>query len=124
MPLLAIDRAQRRVVVSAAHLSAVERVDAPRLAPGERRTVTTLRGAALKARPRDLVLFLLDAQLVQTFWHLEADLCLRDERDTPARYAVRVEGMHRYCTNRCHDEPLAFTVEVNRVDGTVALVGG
>jgi hypothetical protein len=121
--LLAIDRAKKEVLVSAAHFSEIERRDATRISAGERLKLGTVTDKGLLGRPRELVLFLLDAQLIETYWHLEAQLCLVDEKDEQTRYRAHFTGVHRYCTNSCHNDSYAFAVEIDKTDGSMYLLG-
>ncbi|HEY3449603.1 MAG TPA: hypothetical protein VGK67_24835 [Myxococcales bacterium] len=117
-PLLAIDRERRRVVVSGEHFGDLERAD------GTRSGVTrmgTVHSAALKARPRELVLFLVEAQLVQTYWHLEAKVCLDSEEDGAKQYRARLSGTHLYFTSRRNEKPLSFQVTLDKATGALTV---
>lgn len=121
LPLLAIDREQRRVVVSAGHFSDLERAD------GTRAGVTkmgTVKSDALKKKPRELALFLVESQLVQTYWHLESKLCLDSEDDGEARYTARFTGSHVYFTNKRHEKPVRFQVVLDKATGALTVEAG
>lgn len=122
-PLLAIDREKRRVVVSAEHFSDLVRGDATRIEAGQRQVMGTVKSPALRARPRDLVLFLLESQLVETYWHMEAQLRLLKEEETPERYRASFAGHHTYFTNEENEEALSFAVELDKKTGEISVLG-
>jgi len=64
--------------------------------------------------PRELVMLLIETHLIQTYAHLNADICLTAEEDTPAGdYSVHFSAVHRYCTNDCYEEDYTFTVTID-----------
>ena len=115
-PLLAIDRASRRVVVSSEHFSELARADVTRSGKTE---LGTVKSAALKGDPRKLALFLLESQLVQTLAHVESHVCLQEEKSGPAEYRAHFTGAHVYFTNRRNEEALDFEVILDRKTGAV-----
>lgn len=122
-PLLAINRAQRSVVISAAHFSDLVRPDATQLAVGQRAVMGTLKGAALAAPPRDVARFLVASELVRTYAHLEARLCLHAEENVKDRYVAHFRGEHTYFTSKRHQDRYAFRIELSRTTGEISVVG-
>jgi hypothetical protein len=120
-PWLAVDRERRVVVVNARVFGNLTRVDVTSLARGETRTVGRVMAPVAVTRARDVVLFLLESQVIQTFIHLEADLRLVREEDRDARLSVHVEGVHRFFTHRKNERPLAFFVTVDKGQGEVTV---
>ncbi|MDY0059181.1 MAG: hypothetical protein RBU45_05170 [Myxococcota bacterium] len=122
-PVLAIDRAARRVHVDSRLCTDVSRIDLPRLAAGERRHVTRLIASPTAfPRPR-FVRFLLESQLLLTYWHLTARLTLLQEQSTATGYFSSWSGVHQYYTDRRHEEPFRFTVEIDESTGEVTVRG-
>lgn len=121
--LLAIDREGRRVVVNARYFSNLERVDGTRLGKGDRHILGKVVDAALRARGRELVTFLLSAELIQTYAHIGSKLNLTEEKDAPGSYVVRVTGTHVYFTNRRNEGSLDFEVRVDKQSGELSVVG-
>ncbi|MGC4117952.1 MAG: hypothetical protein QM765_26070 [Myxococcales bacterium] len=115
-PLLAIDRDRQRVVVSAEHFTDLERADGTRAGTTK---LGTVKSAALRAKPRELVLFLVESQLIQTYWHLESKLCLDSEEDGAQRYRARFSGTHLFFTSKRNEKPLSFQVTLDKVSGLV-----
>lgn len=120
-PLVAIDREGRRVVVNGQFFSDLERADATRLGRREVRVVGKLLGHAIA--PRALATFLLESQIVQTYAHLDATLCLVKEEESAASYAALFDGVHRYCTNRCDEEEYRFVVKLDKGSGEISVEG-
>jgi len=82
------------------------------------------RASNTKLAPSASVLFLLQAQIIETYWHLEAELCMVSEEDKPESYRAQFRGVHRYCTNSCEEDAFAFTVHINKKTGGLSLIGG
>ena len=117
-PLLAIDRAGRRVLVSAAFFDDVQRPDLTR-ALGHV-AVTRVRGALL-ADPARLVRFLLVSHLLRTVAHVEATVTCAEEGVTDGVFRSRWTGSHVYFTSRRNEGRLDFAVEVDLTSGAVAV---
>lgn len=119
-PLLAIDRAGRRVFVSAACFDDVARPDLTRAVGLV--TVTRVRGAML-ADPARLVRFLLVSHLLRTVAHVEATVTCAEEGVTDGVFRSRWTGSHVYFTSSRHEGSLGFAVEVDLASGAVAVRG-
>jgi len=76
-----------------------------------------------KISPWDVVKFILETQIVETSWHLGADLCVVKEDRVGDGTIYRFEGSHRYCTNECVSEDLKFDIGINTRTGEVYLQG-
>lgn len=122
-PLFFFSRARKLPVLDGALFSELAVGDATRLAPGERRELGRFLGEGGALSGRQLALFLLHAGAVQTFWHIEARLCLaREEAPADGPYRAHFRGSHIYFTNERNEDPLAFVVEL-RPDGAIWLEG-
>ncbi|MEU7873364.1 hypothetical protein [Dactylosporangium sp. NPDC049140] len=110
-------------VVDAAVFSPLVRVDVPRIQPGEQRVIGRLAPAAVRTVDhREVVRFLLQAEVVQTYWHIHAECCLEREDRTDGYRAV-FSGTHWYVTNSQNFDPLAFTLSIS-VDGLIEVRAG
>ncbi|MBF0105539.1 MAG: hypothetical protein HQM16_09470 [Deltaproteobacteria bacterium] len=117
-PLFGIDTVRRRAIIHAGYFSDLQRVDATRAMP----KMFLLVGKLLKPSfmpPRQVVLFLLESQIIETYWHLESELCL-DREDVGDIYTAHFTGIHRYCTNSCEQDPLNFLVRINAKTGEIS----
>ena len=112
---------EREAVVDAAVFSPLVQADATRIWPGERLVVGRLVPGA--AEPREVVRFLLRAELVGTYRHLSSELCWRDEERTESGYRACFSGTHLYYTTSRNIDPLAFEVHIG-TDGLIEVVGG
>ena len=65
--------------------------------------------------------FLIESQVVNTYWHVEADFCLTEEVDTSERYVARYKGKHIYYTNCENQDPLDFTIIIEKKSGHIFL---
>jgi hypothetical protein len=122
-PALAVDRKQKRVVVNTAYFTELQRVDATRQGSGDKNTIIgqykDLRFSVLT--PRRLVLFLLESQIIQTYWHVESHLCLTREEDSPGSYTAHFTGTHIYFTNERNERSLSFSVVVDKKTGRMGI---
>ncbi|OQA29933.1 MAG: hypothetical protein BWY57_03138 [Betaproteobacteria bacterium ADurb.Bin341] len=122
--LLAKNDQSKTVQINQNYFSDLRRGDATRLAKNAEHAIGTFRDLAFKRlSPAKLVEFLLLAQIVETYWHLEADLCLTGEEDKDDSYRADFRGMHRYCTNRCEEEAFAFSIRIDKKTGAMTLIG-
>jgi hypothetical protein len=123
--LMGIRKTTREPVVSVKYFTPLARVDATRIRPGQRMEI----GKILDLSPspltlRDIILFLLESQVIATYWHVESVICLSREEEAAGVYRASFQGIHKYFTNRYNEENLAFTVSIDRKTGAIALVGG
>lgn len=123
-PLLGRSEERRRVVVNKKFFSDLKRVDATRIGTNESKTIGKfLELSFASLTPRTLVRFLLDAEIVETYWHLESKLCLVREVDGPNAYLASFSGVHSYCTNECSDDHFQFALRVDKRTGELVLSG-
>jgi hypothetical protein len=122
--LLGKDKVNKRVVINNRFFSTLEKADATRLPAGSAKSVGKyLDTSFLLLSPGQIVKFLLDAQIITTYWHLESELCLIGEKDGKDEYAATFTGVHRYCTNQCKSDSLKFTVTIDRNTGNISVAG-
>lgn len=120
--LLGKDKLRKKIVINSRYFSALEKADATRIPADSVKAVGRfLDTSFLSLSPRQLVRFLLDAQIITTYWHLESELCMTGEKDEKDRYTAVFTGVHRYCTNRCESEHLNFTVRIDRDTGEISV---
>ena len=123
--LMVRNTAQTNVAVNSRYFSDLRRGDATRLGMGQAHRVGVFRDLTFaRLKPRDLVMFLVKSQLIETYWHLEAQLKMLREEDRPDAYQAWFHGVHTYFTNDQHDETFAFTVTVDKKTGEMTLTGG
>lgn len=123
--LMGIDRKTREPLVSSRYFSTLARADATRIEPGKKKEVGTFLGASSGTPPfRDVALFLLESQVITTYWHVESILCLVSEDDSTDRYKVHFTGKHIYYTNRYNEEKLDFFLIIEKSSGRMFLIGG
>jgi hypothetical protein len=93
--------------------------DSTRLAAGQSAVVGKARA---KLPGRALLRFLLEAEIIRTYWHVEATVCLERERDAGGGYEADLGGVHVYFTNQRNERRFAFTLRVSP-DGEIAISG-
>lgn len=114
----------KEVAVNERWFSDIVRGDATRLAKGQEHRLGEFRDRAFqRLKPRDLVLFLLRSQLIETYWHLEAELTMTGEEDLPDSYRAAFRGVHAYFTDTREESAYAFSVVIDRRTGVMTLVG-
>jgi hypothetical protein len=122
--LLGKDKLKKKIVINSKYFSDLEKADATRIPAGVTKTVGRfLDTSFISVSPPRLVRFLLDAQIITTYWHLESELCLIGEKDEKDGYSAVFIGVHRYCTNRCETQRLNFTVRIDRDTGKISVAG-
>jgi hypothetical protein len=122
--LLWFDRGRNAVVLDATHFTDLQAIDVPRACLEAGRELPVGRFLSRDAGalpPRQLVEFLIRAGVLQTFWHVGSELCLRAETDAAAGYEAVFDGINVYFTNEENRDPFSFAVRV-APDGTLTLV--
>jgi hypothetical protein len=123
--LMGIDRKTHEPVVSSRYFSPLARVDATRIEPGQKKEIGTFFGASSSTlKFRDVVLFLLESQVVTTYWHVESILCLVSEDNSTELYRAYFRGKHIYYTNRYNEEKLDFVLGIEKASDRMFLLGG
>ena len=122
--LMGIEKKTGEPVVSGKLFSPLTRADATRIDPGQRKEIGRLldissRDLALQ----DVALFLLESQIVTTYWHVESVICLVAEEDSAGIYKAFFKGIHKYFTNSYNEEKLSFVVAIDRTTGAITLEG-
>ncbi|MBI1889537.1 MAG: hypothetical protein HYS18_02710 [Burkholderiales bacterium] len=123
MPLLAIDRAHRKVRVNATVFGNLYRPDATRLNPGESAVVGTIRKPDAFPNMGALAEFLLRAQIVRTYAHLRAKLRKTAEHTAATSYRAEFSGAHEYYTNKRHVVNFNFAIVIDRTNGEIKVIG-
>jgi len=123
IPLMAIDRANKRVVVSGTFFSQMNRPDATRMNPGETFVMGKVIDARLLEKAPELVEFLLESQLIETYQHLESTLKCVGQNNTKDLFTADFTGSHVYFTNDRNEDPLAFRVLIDKKTGEISVTG-
>lgn len=111
------------VVVNAAVLTDLALVDAPKLGDGERVEIGALTELGLgRLSGRDLLRFVIAADVVRTYWHIGSTVCLLEERDDADGYRAKLSGEHVYFTNAENRDAFGMVVERDPA-GRIAVVG-
>lgn len=112
-----LDR-DEHVVVNNTYFSDLTTVDATDTS--ERRMIGTYIGPESHT-PKNVIISLIKSQVISTYWHLQADLCLTQEDDTDSVYRAHFNGSHEYCTNECITEDYEFIIEYDKESGDILL---
>lgn len=122
--LMGIEKGSREPAVSKRYFSPLTRVDATGLEPGQRKDIGRLQPVSLGSPAlRDVALFLLESQIIRTYWHVESVICLTGDYDSSDIYSASFKGIHKYFTNSYNEEKLMFSITVNKLTGTMTLEG-
>lgn len=73
--------------------------------------------------PLTLAEFLLEAQIIITYWHVDSEACLESEKRTDIEYTAYFTGNHTYYTNMKNVGPLRFAVRINLTNGEMSVLG-
>ncbi|HPJ43678.1 MAG TPA: hypothetical protein PLY21_15230 [Spirochaetota bacterium] len=110
-----------RIAVESSLFSELNRGDATKKSE-EKFFVGQYRDLSFKFfKAQELAEFLIESQIVNTYWHVEADFCLIEEADTPQSYTARYQGKHVYYTNRENEDPLNFDIIIEKKTGKIFL---
>jgi hypothetical protein len=110
-----------RVAVESSLFSELKRGDATRKSE-ERFFLGKYRDLSFKYfRAPELAEFLIESQIVNTYWHVEADFCLVEEINTDLLYTAKYQGKHIYYTNCENEDPLDFIIIIEKKTGKMFL---
>lgn len=111
-PVLYRLEAEKEVIVDARVFGPLVRADATRLKPGELKRIG--QAASQDAlRPSFLLPFLLQGQIIITYWHTDSLLRLVREETKSGRICYVFEGEHHYYTNQKNTGSVRFAVCVD-----------
>ncbi len=123
-PLLFRARGKKIVGVSAKYFSNLQRADATRIGGDSRIGIGNVRVAAFSSiTPETLARFLVESQLIITYWHIGSELCLEKETASRTEYIAWFTGSHTYFTNEKNVDPLRFAVRIDLVSGAMTVMG-
>jgi hypothetical protein len=119
------------IVLDGAAFAPLRRADAT-AAGGERQVVGRVVPRARRALgDRTVLELLLRIEVIRTYWHVGADLCLAHESTSQGTYHAELEGVHRYVVaasdrgrarrERTVDAPIALVVEID-AEGVVSVL--
>ncbi len=119
--LLAVSGENGNIVVNSDYFSDLVKTDATTV---ENPTIIgEYKDLAFKDQsPREVVEFLLQSQLITTYWHLNSDVCLVSETDLEESYVANFDASHYYCTNECVTEEYSFSIEIDKESGEIMLL--
>ncbi len=121
---LALTENPKKVLVNKKYFSNLEKKDATRIKSGEMQMIGKFLDTAFRSiSPDKLVLFLIESQIITTYWHLGSELCLVKEANEKDSYTAYFTGSHKYCTNKCEEDVLKFSVKINKKSGEMSLCG-
>lgn len=122
--LMGIEKKTGEPVVSAKYFTPLARVDATRMASGQRKEIGRLLDISSRQLTLlDITLFLVESQIVTTYWHVESVICLVGEEDSAGIYRASLGGIHKYFTNTYNEEKLSFAITIDRTTGIITLEG-
>jgi hypothetical protein len=122
--LMGVEKGSREPAVSKRYFSPLTRVDATGLEPGQKKDIGRLQPVSLGSPAlRDVALFLLESQIIRTYWHVESVICFTGDYESSDIYSASFKGIHKYFTNSYNEEKLSFSITVNKLTGTMTLEG-
>jgi hypothetical protein len=71
---------------------------------------------------QNLVCFLIEAQIINTYIHVESNLCLYNEENDDTYYKSYFKGEHIYFTNKKNIGYLDFSVYINKKTGEISII--
>lgn len=122
--LLGAIKRPRTFVVNNKYFGDLRIADATQLNLGENIPIGKVKDLSFSAlKLRDIAKFLLEAKIINTYWHLGSKLCLKEEKESmdSTEYGAFFTGSHEYCTNECVEDPLNFIIKINKENGDITL---
>jgi hypothetical protein len=119
--LLYRNEKERRLVLNKQYFSSWNRLDATKDIKSEGELLGNISNVREK-EIQSFVILLLKCHLIQTYWHIESELELKDSRTYVDKQMYYFSGVHRYYTNQENIVPLEFGIQWN--DGKLYLVSG
>ncbi len=112
-----------RVILNSLYFSDLLKADCTRREPGGTQIIGYFKDIGFKRlSPRQLTLFLIESQIIQTYWHVEAELKLISEDETGDHYSAQFKGQHVFFTNERNVSPLDFTVKIDKKSGEMTII--
>jgi len=74
-----------------------------------------------KHSPYEIAEFLLETKQIETYWHLNSNLCLANEVETAEIYVASFNASHEYCTNECLSEDYKFDFIIDKRTGEISV---
>jgi len=118
--IFATDNSTSNLVVNEKYFSDLNKVDATRIEDAKLIGITTTY-IQEKLTPREIFTLLIETQIIQTYWHLGATICLETEENTPENYIANYSASHEYCTNKCQSEEYTFQINLNKESGEIKI---
>lgn len=112
-----------RIVLNSLYFSDLLKADGTRRESGGTQVIGYFKDLGFKRlSPRQLTLFLIESQIIQTYWHVEAELSLLSEEETEDLYSALFKGQHIFFTNERNTNELNFTVSIGIKDGRMEII--
>jgi hypothetical protein len=117
-------RSGKFIAVEKRFFSDCKRADVTRLDKDSVIVIGNIDPAALKEMGlKKCAFFLLESQIINTYWHIGSDLELVQEKRDGNIYSARFKGMHVYYTNRKNTGALDFYIIINTATGEMSVRG-
>ncbi len=123
-PVAWVDNTGKQIIVDKNYFSDLKLIDVTKFPLDESDVVGKVDTTILTGRtPREIAGFLIDSQILNTYWHIGADICLREEQDFGSHYIAHFDASHVYFTNERNVENYTFGVQIDKMTGTIAIFG-
>ncbi len=121
-PLLWLAPDKKGVVVDDRFSGDLEIVAVPTLQKDETRPVGRLAPAGRALPPRAVLEFLIRADVLRTYMHIEGTSCLTAERSVGGAYEAEISGTHVFYTNERNENRFSFGFRI-AADGEISVRG-
>lgn len=119
-PLLFHSADRTQTLVDSRYFSELIRVDA--ISADNEVNIGTAKPELLSQwTPGEIIRFLLESEIIKTYVHLDAELCLIEVTDNEQVYEERYNAIHSFCTNKCQEEAYQFTVWLEKPTGMLSV---
>ena len=123
-PLLFFSPDLRQALVRDDAFGDLTAVDATRLRRGATALIGSVRPAARQSLGDLAILeMLVRSEIIQTYVHIESELCVADPVGAGGAVTIAVHGSHAYVTSEVQRDPLRFTLQIDAT-GVMTVIGG
>jgi len=109
-----------QLVVDSKYFSDINKVDAIQIE--EAQIIGQVTQYHLEnSTPREIIISLIETQVIQTYWHLGATICLQSEDNTDNTYTAFFTASHEFCTNKCQSKEYSFALFLDKNTGEIRI---
>lgn len=120
-PLFYMDTINKTLVVNNEVANAIKRTSAIKGKENINITILKLKSLYNKLALKDIIRQLMHLEIIETYMHLYADVCLVEENESDNEIILSYSITHHFCTNECQDETEKAVFKLNKETGALVM---